>query len=118
MPEKKMLVLDSAARETEFIVDGETYRLRFNFEAIAGFEEGTGINPISEPIPPTTFNIMCLLYAGLQAHHSEITMETVESWFNDQNGVQLGKVAFEAFYGSLPEPKAKDEDGTPDPLKA
>jgi hypothetical protein len=111
-------VLDSAARETEFVVDGETYRLRYNFDAIAGFEEGTGINPALEPVSPTIYNFMSLLYAGLRAHHPEVTIEIVMGWFNETNSAELCKIAYESFYGALPEPK-KDEGGeAPNPPSA
>jgi hypothetical protein len=118
MSNKKIPVLDSAARETEFTVDGVTYRLRYNFDAIAGFEEGTGINPAIESIPPTILNFMSLLYAGLRAHHPEVTIETVQSWFNEETSAQLCKLAYESFYGTLPEPKTVEEKDAPDPPSA
>lgn len=118
MAKKKIAALDSAARETEFVIDGATYRLRFGFDAIAGFEEGTGINPAITSVPPTIFNLMCLLYAGLRAHHPEVTIETVQSWFTDQTSSELCTIAWESYYGSLPDPKTASDKDAPNPPSA
>jgi hypothetical protein len=118
MSDKKILVLDSVARETEFTIDGVTYRLRYGFEAIAGFEEGTGIGPAIQPVPPTIYNFMCLLYAGLQAHHPEVTIETVQGWFNESTSAALGELAYKSFYGTLPESKQAEEEALPNPPSA
>ena len=118
MTHKKMISIDTAARETEISIDGKVYRLRYNFDAIAGFEEGTGVNPALQPIPPTLYNFMCLLYAGLRAHHSDVTIEVVESWFNDQTATDLCKAAWESFYGSLPAPKSGHKEDAENPPRA
>jgi len=112
MFERKIPVLDSVARETEFIVDGHTYRLRYGFQAIAGFEEGTGINPAIQPVPPTIFNLMCLLYAGLSEHHPEVKIDQVKAWFNEATSQHLCKIAWESFFGTLPEPKPEADQET------
>jgi len=118
MNDKTLPVIDIAAREKEIVIGDVTYRLRYNFNAIAGFEEGTGINPAIQPIPPTLYNFMCLLYAGLRAHHPEVTIDVVMEWFNEANAAELCKLAYESFYGTLPEPK-KDEGGeAPNPPSA
>ncbi len=118
MEEKKKLVLDTGARETVFAIDGVDYTLRYNFQAIAGFEEGTGINPAVSTIPPTVYNFMCLLYAGLRAHHPGLTIETVEAWFNETTSPALCKLAWESFYGSLPDEKPAEGEEAPDPPSA
>jgi hypothetical protein len=117
--ENKLVVIDSTARETSLTVNGKNYLLRYSFEAIAGFEEGTGINPAIQTIPPTTQNLMFLLFAGLRAHHPEISIETVASWFNEESAGALCKVAWESFYGTLPEPEKKTTaDESPNPPSA
>ncbi len=106
----KRTVINTVASETELEVGGEIYRLRYDFDAIAGFEEGTGINPVIESIPLTLYNLMCLLYAGLHAHHPDVTIQVVQSWFNEKTAGDLCKVTLESFYGSLPEKKAAKND--------
>lgn len=114
----KRTVIDLAAKETELVVNGETYKIRYNFDALAGFEEGTGINPAIQPISPTLFNLMCLLYAGLHQHHPDLAIETVKSWFNESASEELCKVAWESFYGALRKSDTDKGDAPPNPLSA
>lgn len=109
MKDGSMPVLDSAARETEFKVDGVTYTLRHTLISIAGFEAGTGILPATEAIPPTVSNMLCLLYAGLRAHHSDVTMETVSSWFTPDTMDELCAVAWKSFYKTKPKVELEGE---------
>jgi hypothetical protein len=115
--ERKIAMFDSAARETEMGMDGVTYRLRYGIDAISGFEEGTGILPAVEKIKPTVFNMACLLFAGLHAHHPEVAMETVKGWFNADNMDDLCVFVWQSFYKTIPEQKGA-ADGAPDPSKA
>jgi hypothetical protein len=114
----KKVVLDQAAKETEFEIDGSTYTLRFNFAAISNFEAGTGINLGIQSMPPTAFNFLCLLYAGLGAHHPELPMRTVEAWFDENRAGPLCKLAWEAYYGPLKEQSEAPSENPQNPLKA
>ena len=105
--------IDFAAGEKRLTVFGEEYTLRYGFTAIAGFEEGTGVNPAVDPMPPTLFNFMCLLYAGLSEYHPEVSIETVQSWFNEETSADLCRFAWESFYGALPEKKKGDSPPNP-----
>jgi hypothetical protein len=109
-----LLRIDTAASEKEFVIDGETYRLRYGFDAIAGVEEGTGINPALGDFKPTFFNLMCLLWAGLRAHHPTITIDMVKTWFvNQDSALALSKLAWESFFGAVPKSPAKEEAPNP-----
>jgi|ERR1035437_545263 hypothetical protein len=109
-----ILRIDTAASEKEFVIDRKTYRLRYGFDAIAGVEEGTGINPALGSYEPTFFNLMCLLWAGLRAHHPEVTIDTVKTWFVDQDSaLALSKLAWESFFGAVPKSAAKEEIPNP-----
>ena len=116
----KKLLLDTAANETQLEVDGITYTLRYGFDAIAVFEQTSGFNPVTEAFKPTIMNFITLLYVGLMAHHPDIQLDAIKSWFNEKTSKELCIFAWESFYGSLPQPaEATEGEAAPvDPLPA
>jgi hypothetical protein len=118
MNQTKITVIDPAARETAFSVGDDNYRLRYDFTAIAAFEDGTGINPATHPIPPTMQNLMCLLYVGLHHHHPEVKIETVTGWFTPQTSGDLSELAWKAFHGTMPKPASDTSEASADPPSA
>jgi hypothetical protein len=119
MNTNKLPTIDTAASETEFVVDGKTYRLRYNIEAIQTFEKGVGFNPVYEDFKPTIANFSVLLFVGMLAHQPDINLETVQSWFFNKPAVAaLTRIASQSFFGSAPEVALDGEENQPDPPRA
>lgn len=97
-------VIDFTFPEVSFQIGEETYRLRFDFEAISAFQYGSGINLITDTWELSALNLVALLWAGLRRFHPDVTFEKVESWVTVKSSQQLYKLALQAMQESLPEP--------------
>lgn len=105
-------------RDTEFKLGEAVYWLRYDFTAIAAFERGTGINPVTHGIGTDPVTLVAFLWAGLRHHHPEVSFETVESWFTSDTAAALYSIAYRAFNGALPEASADGEGGSLGPIEA
>jgi hypothetical protein len=94
--------------EATFEADGQTWRMRFDFNAMADFEEETGQNALAvlqamEAGKVSAIHIRALFYAALREHHPDITLRQAGRL------VASGMEAFEtAISSSMPTPQEGD----------
>jgi hypothetical protein len=89
-------------------IDGKTYSLAYDFNAIATAESVTGINlfkALSTLTDLTATQFRGLVYAGLLKAHPEITLEQAGSIIRFDTMVPLQEKLAEAYKNSMPEKK-------------
>ena len=106
-PESAVPVIDVLYPEVSFQIEGETYRLRFDMEAISLFQIGTGINLVADKFEFSA--LVALLWAGLNRFHSGISIETVESWVNVKSAQAFFLLILKALKESLPDAEPKQD---------
>lgn len=103
-------------------VDGAEYRLHYDLNSLALFEESTGVNLLMagldvEHLPAKHFGI--LFFAGIQKHHPEITVDQVFAMLRPDNIVEALTGTLAAYANAMPEPgKDKKKVRPPRPVEA
>lgn len=89
--------------EVEVVLDGTTYRLVMDFNALAAFEEAAGLNVfdffdglVRDGGAPPARMMRMLLHATLSRHHPDASMELAGDILSEDPGVftRLVAVAF------------------------
>lgn len=104
--------------EAEFTVDGETYRLKFDWNAAAEFEEAAG-RPISDALMDvvreklSARSLRAMLWAGLQTHHKGISLATAGRFIDVLGRVETSRLmgrALRYYFPEIPLPAGEGED--------
>ena len=106
-------VLAAASPVPSFVVDGETYLLRFNLSALAEFKTVTGTNLSREGVDlfdPVLFR--SALRCALLWNRPSITEQVVGSLVDLDNMAAVRECLYEAITGSRPVPAPVDADET------
>jgi hypothetical protein len=112
--------------EASFEVDGKTYRLRYDWNAAAEFEDAAG-RPLSDALLDvareklSAKSLRAMLWAGLQQEHPEATLKDVGRLI-DRTGrreaQRLMGSALRYFFPELEEATGSNPEGNPPPAAA
>jgi hypothetical protein len=94
----------------EIELDGETYGLLFNFEAIADAEELTGLPLISglrkkDVDTPRIAFVRALFYACLRPNHPGVTYEEAAALVNQWNWSEIWSKVLDAWVAGMKKPE-------------
>jgi len=106
--------------EASFDVGGRAYRLKFDWNAAAEFEEAAG-RPLSDALLDVAREklsaraLRAMLWAGLQEHHGDVTLKDAGRLIDAMGRREAQRVMGVALRYFFPE---LEEDETPDPPRA
>lgn len=101
--------MNKAAQETQIVVDGKSYTLKFSLKAYVALQDHFKVASIDEVVQrlndPTKLGMMdivAMLWAGLRSHHKDATMEDALD-MADSAGLQaLQEIISAGVAGSMP----------------
>jgi hypothetical protein len=102
----------------ELVVNGETYTLFFNFEAVADAEEATG-QPLILGLhkrdiqSPRIAMVRAMLWACLKPHHPEVTYATAAALVNARNARDVWGAVLDVWVAGMEEQKAESAGDPP-----
>ena len=103
--------MSAVVPKVEVAVNGTTYTLAFDFNALARAEELTKLNLLRaldfQSLSASTFR--ALLFASLLRFHPELTLEGTGSLINSKTAPELMSAVVKAWVNATPEP----EDSAP-----
>jgi hypothetical protein len=96
------------------VIDGETYVLFFDFEAIADAEELTGLPLISgltkkDVNSPRISFVRALLYACIRPHQPKVTYEEAAAMVNQWNWSKIWERLLKVWVSGMKEPGPETE---------
>jgi hypothetical protein len=98
---------DPVVRYTPLEIDGSTYRLAYDFNAIAQVEQSQGVNLLKNFMVSelNASSLRGILYAGLLKAHPEMTMEDAGRLIHPRNINSILETVVRAYEASMPEKK-------------
>lgn len=113
---------DPTIRFTELKLNGKTYSLLYDFEAIAKAEDLTGLE-LLVGVNWRKINarrIRAMLYASMLQAHPDITMKEITGLLSLRNVPRIEQALAECWLDSSadPEPKANPPQPEPEPAKS
>jgi len=105
--------LDEINEKAVLFVDGESYRIHYDLDAIEMFYQVFGINPVIEGIGLGPVRLAVLLWCGLLRHRPTIEADTVKAWFTPRTMAQLGDGTARAWSLFLPKPSREGAKADP-----
>lgn len=113
-----------AGREVTIELEGQTYKLLFDLNALAAFGDKLGIevrlSNLQEDLVNTRLPLSAprtLLWAAMQAHHPDLTEEDVGRLVHGDSVEVIGKGFFELLKSMLPEQVGAQLDAYLDQLR-
>lgn len=103
----------------ELTIDGETYSLLFNFEAIAEAEEITGLPLISglrkkDVDTPRISFVRALFFACMRTHQPKVTYDEAAALVNQWNWSEIWTRVLDAWVAGMKKPETTEPDPQPD----
>lgn len=97
------LNLDYSLPESQFLVDGKSYSLRYDFAALRAYQKETGDDPFSASfLLSATGNLDTFIWAGLRARNPEVTIQQILGWLTPLNVKAVFSLVRDAYDGSFP----------------
>ena len=112
---------DPTVRYTKLTLEGETYSLAFDFNALAVAEEISGLNLLQAMRSLGDLSVAqtrALLYAALLKKQPKLTLTEAGNLLNFRSLPVITKALGEALTNSLPEERASENPPAPDPEPA
>lgn len=110
----KSIVVSTAIPDFTVTIEGETYFLRYDFNALLAFQKETGTNPLTVGFTVGMQNFSELFWSGLHTKHPKVTLDQVKSWITIENAGELFAFIEAAFDAAFPEPpQAKESPADP-----
>lgn len=115
MPKKNIAgtAADPTVRFTPLTLNGQTYQLAYDFEAIAQAEELTGLSLLVGVnwSQIGVRQIRAMLYASLLKAQPKITLDDLTPLLTVRNIAPIERALAAAWVESTPDPEKKDEPG-------
>lgn len=112
-------ISDPTLPDVSFDLVGRTWKLCFDFEAIAAYHEIMGVNPLLDGFDFAPLGFAATLCVGLLRYQPEVTLGEVKTWLSYKSGGELYAPVIKALSLSLPD---KEETAAaaapPDPPSA
>lgn len=98
--------LDPTLPNVELVLNGATFQLSYDHNAIAQAEAVTGHNLLEAAYYiPTATILRGMLWASVLKAHPEVTIEEVGAWINPRNFRVIREALLAAWFGSVPDQK-------------
>jgi hypothetical protein len=120
-PKKTSTVNNPTIKYAAVSIDGEEYRLAYNFRSIRAAEQLTGVNLLQGLNNLTELNAAQfhgLLFAAMLPAQPDITLEQVDSLIRLDTIAVLEIGVAEAYMNSMPKPKSVDSESPQQPTEA
>jgi hypothetical protein len=113
---KFLFEFDEPNEKASITVEGRTYRIFYDLDAIEMFYLIFGVNPAIEGVGLQPMRLAVLLWCGLLRYEPKIESDFVKSWFTPRSMRDLAVGTFKAWSLSVPTPVK--EAPKPNPRKA
>ena len=100
---------------TEVVLAGQPYKMKFGMKAIIALDRAYGINLMDQEkaagIEMTPLMLTKILWAGLQRHHRDLTLEDVEDLLDDSDQEEINNAVKDAFSHAMSDEVKKNQEG-------
>ena len=104
--------LDPTLPDVELVINGKTYQLCYDHNAIVQAEKATGINLLESAFRIQSAEALRgMLWASVLKQNPDLTIEEVGTWLNPRNFLTVREALLAAWFGSVPEPKEAAGEG-------